>query len=40
MSKLSRCKAALLVGLVMPAIALSSCVNDLISDALIAVIFD
>ena len=31
MSKVSRFKAALLVGLVMPIIALSSCVNDLIT---------
>jgi len=40
MSKVSRFKAALLVGLVMPIIALSSCVNDLIQDVLIGVIFD
>jgi hypothetical protein len=39
MSK-SRFKAVLLVGLVLPTIALSSCINDLITDVLIGVIFD
>ena len=40
MSKVSRLKAALLGGLVLPLIALNSCVNDLITDVLIGVIFD
>ena len=40
MSKISRFKAALLVGLVMPALALSSCINDLLQDVLVALLFD
>lgn len=40
MFKLIRCKAALLVGLVLPAVALSSCINDLLTDVLIASLFD
>jgi hypothetical protein len=40
MSKVSRFKAAFLVGLVLPTIALSSCVNDLLTDVIIALLFD
>jgi hypothetical protein len=40
MSKVCRFKAALLVGLVMPIIALSSCVNDLLTDIMVGVLFD
>ncbi len=40
MSKLSRFKAVMLVGLVLPALQLGSCINDLLTDVLIATLFD
>ncbi len=40
MSKMSRIKAGLLVGLVLPTIALSSCINDLLQDVIVGVLFD
>lgn len=33
-------KVALLAGLILPALGLSSCVNDLVQDVLVGVIFD
>jgi hypothetical protein len=40
MSKLSRFKAVMLVGLVLPALQIGSCINDLLIDILIATLFD